>query len=178
MKKEKAINQLNQLKRLVRKNKVRLAAEWPKNQKWKILISTILSAQSRDEKTISESIKLYKKYPSLSALSKAKLSDIKKILKQMNYYKTKSKHILQTAKIIVKRKSIPNNLSDLLKLPGVGRKVGNVYLAVAHNADCIGVDTHVARISRKLGWTENKNPHRIEKDLEALFPKKYWRSIN
>ena len=65
-----------------------------------------------------------------------------------------------------------------MELPGVGRKVANVYLVEAHNAPAIGVDTHVERISQKLGWTKNKVPGKIEKDLEKLFPKKYWNSIN
>jgi len=73
---------------------------------------------------------------------------------------------------------IPKDIDGLLKLPGVGRKTANVYLVTAHNAEAIGVDTHVCRISRKLGWTENTNKNKIEKDLEKLFPRKYWNSIN
>jgi endonuclease-3 len=65
-----------------------------------------------------------------------------------------------------------------MELPGVGRKVANVYLVEAHNAQAIGVDTHVARVAQKLGWTKNKVPVKIEKDLEKLLPKKYWNSIN
>jgi endonuclease-3 len=65
-----------------------------------------------------------------------------------------------------------------MELPGVGRKVANVYLAEAHNAPAIGIDTHVARISKKLGWTKHKEQKKIENDLEKLFPKRYWNSIN
>jgi len=173
MNQAKAISQLKYLDKIT--PKIRLAAEW--NKSWQILTSTILSSQTRDTKTIEISNILYKKYPSLNKLANAKLKDIKKIIKSINYYKTKSKHILQTANIINK-KGIPNSIEELLELPGVGRKVANVYLAVAHKKQVIGVDTHVTRISRKLGWTKELKPEKIEKDLEKLFPKKYWRSIN
>ena len=170
----KAIRQLKALRRLVRGREPRLAAE--QSAKWKILISTILASQSRDVLTNKISAILYKKYKNPKALGNAPLKDIKKIIHPINYYKTKAKHIKETAKIIAK--GIPQTREGLMGLPGVGRKVANVYLAEAHNAQAIGVDTHVARISQKLGWTKNKDRFKIEKDLEKLFPKKYWNSIN
>lgn len=175
MNKKIAIKQLRAIENLIPDREMRLAAEW--NQKWKILISTILSAQTKDETTIRISNILYQKYSSPRALAKAPLSEIKKVIRPINYYKTKAKNIKQTAKII-SEKDIPENIEGLLELPGVGRKVANVYLAEAHNAPAIGVDTHVGRLSQKLGWSKNKNPHKIEKDLEKLFPKRYWNEIN
>ena len=172
---KKEIKQLKALEKLTKGKELRLAAEWREN--WKVLISTILSAQTKDETTIDISNILYKKYTSAKKLAAAPLKDIQKIIRPINYYKTKSEHIKETAKIISKT-SIPKHLEGLMELPGVGRKVGNVYLAEAHKADCIGVDTHVGRISYKLGWSKSKNPYIIEKDLEKLFPRKYWRSIN
>lgn len=175
MNRQRAIKQLKFLRKLISKQKLRLAAEW--REKWKILISTILSSQTKDETTIKISNKLYRKYKSAKQLSEAPLNDIKKIIKLINFYKTKAKHIKQTSKII-SGDGIPSTREELLKLPGVGRKVANVYLAVAHNMPCIGVDTHVSRISQKLGWTKNANREKIEKDLEELFPKKFWVDIN
>jgi len=171
-----AIKQLQALDKLA--PKIRLAAEWP--EKWQVLISTILSAQTKDETTIKISKILFKKYNSLEKLAEASLKDIRKIIRPINYYKTKSKHIKETASILVKKYNsiIPNNLEELLELPGVGRKVGNVYLAEACNMDCIGVDTHLSFVSQFLEWSNNKNPHKIEKDLERLFPKKYWGKLN
>jgi len=174
MKKEKALKQLRALDKLAPK-KMRLAAEWRKP--WQILISTILSSQTRDETTIDISNKLYKKYSIAKKLGDAPLSSIKSIIKPVNFYKTKAKNIKATAKIISKQ-GIPTKIDDLLKLPGVGRKVGNVYLASAKNENVIGIDTHCSRIAQKLDWTKNKHPYKIEKDLERLFPKSYWRSIN
>lgn len=175
MNSKKAIKQLLFLKKLVKGKEPRLAAE--QSSKWKSLISTILASQSRDVLTNKISLILYKKYKTPKALGNANLSEIKKIIRPINYYKTKAKHIKFTAQIISKN-GIPSTREELMELPGVGRKVANVYLAEAHNAPAIGVDTHVTRISQKLGWTKNKNPHKIEKDLEKLFPKRYWNSIN
>ncbi|MEM2956245.1 MAG: endonuclease III [Candidatus Pacearchaeota archaeon] len=175
MNQKKAIKQLLALKKLIKGKEPKLAAE--QSARWKVLISTILSSQSRDVLTNKISKKLYNKYKSPQALANAPLSEIRKIIKQINYYKTKSKHIKETARIISKL-GIPKTRKELMKLPGVGRKVANVYLAEAHGKAVIGVDTHVARISQKLGWTKNKIPWKIEKDLERLFPRKYWNSIN
>jgi len=172
---KKAVLQFKSLQKLVRDKNMRLAAEWDTD--WKILIATILSAVTRDEVTIPVCEELFKKYPSMERLSRARLSTVENLIKRVNFHKNKSKNIIATARIL-KNKKIPEKVSELITLPGVGRKVANVYLAEAHDAHAIGVDTHVARISYKLGWTASKNPAKIEKDLEALFPKKYWREIN
>ena len=171
----KAVSQFKSLKKMVKDKNMRLAAEW--DEDWKVLIATILSAVTRDEVTIPVCEELFKKYPSMERLSRARLSTVENLIKRVNFHKNKSKNIIATARIL-KNKKIPEKVSELITLPGVGRKVANVYLAEAHDAHAIGVDTHVARISYKLGWTASKNPAKIEKDLEALFPKKYWREIN
>lgn len=175
-----ALQQLRKIERLVdiKDKDLRLAAEW--TEPWKSLISTILSSQTRDDTTIMISNILYKKYPTLKKLSRANISDIKKIINPVNFYKTKAKYILETSRILVNtyRSNIPKNRAELMELPGVGRKVANVYLAHVHKAPAIGVDTHVTYLSNVLGWTKNKTQEKIEHDLEALFPKKYWNSIN
>ena len=154
---------------------MRLAADF--KEPWQILISTMLSAQTRDETTIPIAEELFKKYPSPKKLSQAKLQDIKKIIKKVNFYKTKAKNVLATSKMIAER-GLSDDIEKLIEFPGVGRKTANVYLAVAHKKPAIGVDTHVAYLSGILGWTKNKDKHKIEKDLENLFPRKYWISIN
>ena len=171
---KKAIKELKEISKLAPKD-MRLAADWGKP--WQVLISTILSAQNRDEKTIEICNILFKKYNTPEKLGDASLRDIERVIHSINYYKTKAKHIKETAKIISKN-GIPRNVGGLLELPGVGRKTANVYLAVAHKEPVIGVDTHVARLSRKLGWTNNNVREKIEKDLERLFPKAYRRQIN
>ena len=111
------------------------------------------------------------------SLARAREASVFKIIRSVNYNKTKTRNIIGTARML-KGKGVPDSVEELIKLPGVGRKVANVYLAEARKADAIGVDTHVGRISQKMGWSRNKNPHKIEKDLETLFPRKHWRSIN
>lgn len=176
MKKRNAIQQLRKIEKLTDKNML-LAADW--KEEWQVLISTILSAQTKDETTIRISHNLYKKYPTLKKLAKAKLKDVRKIIKPINYHKTKARHIIQTSRILIKKYhgKIPHNLNKLIELPGVGRKTGNVFLAV-HNHPAVGVDTHVAYLSQILGWTKSSKKEKIEKDLKLLFPRKYWISIN
>jgi len=106
MDQKKALKQLKLLDKYAPRE-MQLAAEWPEN--WQILISTILSAQTKDETTIRISEILYKKYPTINKLANAKISDIKKIIRPINYHKTKSKNIIETAKIIINKynKNIP-----------------------------------------------------------------------
>lgn len=176
MNSKRAIKQLKELKKLG--SKLRLAAQgWHKP--WQIIISTMLSARTRDVKTIVVSNILYKKYNSLKKLANANPSDIKKIIKPINYYKTKTKNLLNCSKILIKeyKSKVPLDLDKLLKLPGVGRKTANIFLSQM-GKQTIGVDTHLAYVSRKLGWSKSIYPNNIEKDLQKIFPRKHWRSLN
>ena len=172
------MNPLKQLSELEKNiTPMRLAAEsW--DEPWKILISTILSARTRDEVTIPVSEKLFLDY-NLQSLAKAPLSSIEKIIKPINFYKNKSKNIKNCAKVLVKEHNckIPINFDKLIQLPGVGRKTANVFLSEL-GKDTIAVDTHVNFISNKLNWTKNKDLKKIEEDLKKLFPKKYWKKLN
>jgi endonuclease-3 len=172
--KKLAVIQLEQLSRLAPK-KMRLAAEW--NSSWKVLISTILSVQTRDETTIKVCKALFSRFKDPKSLGCADIKEIESIVRPVNYHKTKSKNIQQPCRIISDKK-IPRTVDKLLLLPGVGRKTANVFLAEFHKKAAIGVDTHVARISQKIGWTRNTDRFKIEKDLKELFPRRYWRRIN
>lgn len=170
---------LKQLKFLEKqKRNMRLAAEkW--SNKFQTLISIILSARTRDETTIKVCKELFKKYPTAKKLLNAQIKEIEKIIRPVNFYKNKSKNILNCAKVLIKNynSKIPESTDKLIELPGVGRKTANVFLAEI-GKDTIGVDTHVSYISQKLGWTKHQKPEQIEKDLEALFPKRYWKKLN
>ncbi|MBS3171783.1 endonuclease III [Candidatus Woesearchaeota archaeon] len=173
---KKILKQLKELEKLG--IKMRLAAEeWDKP--WKILIATIMSARTRDEVTIPVAEKLFNKYYTIEKLSKAKLSDIAKIIKPVNFYKNKSKNVLNCAKILNEKYKgeVPLSIEELIELPGVGRKTANVFLSEIGKLG-LGIDTHVHYISNFLGWSKNKNPHKVEEDLKRLFPKKYWISVN
>jgi endonuclease-3 len=170
-----ALKQFRHLKKKIKGHEMRLAAEWPEG--WQILISTIISPQTKDEVTIEVCEVLFDKYPSIERLGRARTTSIENIIKKANYYKTKAKHISKTCKLLTNKK-IPETVKELTQLPGVGRKVANVYLNEALKKQAIAVDTHVARIAQKLQWTKNTHPDKIEKELEQLFPKKYWKEIN
>ncbi len=173
---KRAVKEFRAIKKYSDRTNIRLAAEgW--NRPWKILIATIMSAQTRDEVTINVATKLFRKFRTPKKMGEAKLSEIKEVMKSINYFKTKSKNIKGTCKIIAK-KGLPNNLEDLVKLPGVGRKTANVFLTEIGKKQAIGVDTHVYRISHKMKWSNGKTPNKVEEDLEKLFPKRYWKKIN
>ena len=173
---KRAIRQLNAL--VSQGRTMRLAAEeWASD--FQILISTIMSARTRDEVTIPVAERLFSKYPTPQKLAKAKLIDIQDIIKPVNFYRNKSKHIINCSQVIIKNynSKVPHDMDKLLKLPGVGRKTANVFLA-EHGKHALPVDTHVFYISRKLGWAKDKNPHKVEEELRTLFPKRYWNKIN
>ena len=171
-----ALKQLNFMKN--NSSKMRLAAE-----KWRspfeILISTIMSARTRDEVIIPVSEKLFKKYNTPKKLGNAKLDSIKRIIRPVNFYQNKSKNIVNCSKEIIKNYDgkVPEKIEELIKLPGVGRKTANVFISEI-GGDGIGVDVHVNYISNKLGWVSSKKPEKIEEDLKKLFSKKYWNKVN
>ncbi|HIF61671.1 MAG TPA: endonuclease III [Candidatus Pelagibacter sp.] len=147
---------------------------------WKTLVATIMSAQSRDETTIPIAENLFKKYSSLDKLANAKFSDVLKILKSMNYNKTKAKHVIMAAKFIRDdfKGKVPADIDELVKIPGVGRKTANLVLGEVFKKDAICVDTHVHRISNVFGFVKTNNPNKTEMELRMLVPKKYWKKIN
>jgi endonuclease-3 len=179
---EKIINQklaMKQLKFLESKTKkIRLAADRWLND-WQTLVAIILSARTRDEVTILVCEKMFKKYPTPEKFSELTLSQIKKEISSINFYNNKSKYIFNMTGNILKKfdGKIPHDIDKLITLPGVGRKTANVFLAQKGGAN-IGVDTHVNYISNYLGWINSKNPAKIEKKLEKLFPKSKWKRVN
>ena len=172
----RALRQLSELKRLG--GNMRLAAEsW--GAEWKCLIATIMSAQSRDETTISIAERLFEKYSSLDKLANAKYEDVLHVFRGLNYNKTKVKNVIACAKELIERYNgkIPHDLDKLIELSGVGRKTANVFLS-EYGKDGLAVDTHVFQIARKLDWSKSNNAHKVEIDLKKLFPLKYWSEVN
>lgn len=176
MNQKRALKQLKTLSKNVKE--MRLAAEDWKND-YEILISTILSARTRDEKTIPVAEKLFRKYYNPKRLANANIENVKSLIKPVNFYKTKAKNIINCAGMLVSEHDgkVPHNFNKLTELPGVGRKTANVFLA-EQGEHALPVDTHVFYISRKLGWAKSNNPHKVEEELRNLFPKKYWSKIN
>jgi endonuclease-3 len=145
-----------------------------------ILIGTILSARTRDENTSAVVKKLFSKYKTAHALAKAKYSDVEKIIKSTGFYRVKTKRIIEVASIIDSKYSgsVPQNLEELIQLPGVGRKTANCVLVYAFDKPAIPVDTHVHRISNRLGLVQTKKPEETEIELMKKIPKEYWVRVN
>jgi len=151
-----------------------------KYEPFKVLISTILSARAKDEVTEVISEKLFEKYPTAEKLARANKKDVIKIIHRIGFYNVKSKNIINAAKMLLEKFNgkVPRTMEQLIELPGVGRKVANCVLVYAYKQDAIPVDTHVHRISNRLGWVKTKKPEDTEIALEKLVPRKHWQLIN
>ena len=148
---------------------------------FQLLVVTILSAQCTDITANRVADFIFKKYKSPAALSKARLNTFEKEIFQAGLYKSKAKNIIASSKIIVKKynSKIPESMSELIQLPGVGRKTANIVLSTAFKKrEGIAVDTHVKRISRRLRLTTHLDPNKIEEDLIKIIPYKEWLYFN
>ena len=144
---------------------------------WELLVSVILSAQCTDKKVNEVTGRLYKRYRNLEEYAKADLREFERDIYQTGFFRAKTKHIVGSAKIILRQYGgkVPHTMNELLTLPGVARKTANVVLGNAFGiVEGIAVDTHVRRLSLKLGLTASRNPKKIERELMMLFPKKEW----
>ncbi len=144
---------------------------------FELLIATMLSAQTTDKTVNTVTPELFKKYKTPFDFAKTSIKNINQMIKRVNFHMNKSKSIKAASIMIVEKfdNKLPDNMKDLDSLPGVARKTANVVLGNAFGkAEGIVVDTHVMRISRKLGLTENIDPVKIEKDLMKIVPKKDW----
>ena len=147
---------------------------------FRILIATILSARTKDENTTKAADKLFKLYGTPQKLAKAKVKDVEKVIKSVGFYHVKSKRIIEVANLILSKYNgkVPADIDKLVDLPGVGRKTANCVLVYAFEKPAIPVDTHVHRISNRLGLVDTKTPEETEMALREKIPKKYWLDIN
>jgi len=148
---------------------------------FQLLIATILSAQCTDKKVNEITPHIFRKYKDVCGFSKAKREDLEQEIYSTGFYKNKTKNIITLSKILVEDFNgiVPDSMDVLIKLPGVARKTANILLSsVFEKAEGIAVDTHVKRLSNRLGFSSSKNPDKIERDLMIIFPKKYWLKFN
>ena len=144
---------------------------------WELLVAVILSAQCTDKMVNKVTEKLFKKYKTLSDYVRADPNQFKKDIRSTGFFRNKTKNILATTKLIKDKYKgeVPNTMKDLLTLPGVARKTANVVLGNAYGIhEGIAVDTHVRRLSRLYGLTNQDDPDKIEQDLMKIIPKKDW----
>lgn len=145
---------------------------------WQLLFTVMLSAQNTDKNVNKVTKKLFVDYPTLQSFADVSIGDLEKAVYSTGYYKSKAKHIKASAEMLVRdfNGKIPDNIEDLIKLPGVGRKTANVVLGIlGTNQDGVVVDTHVVRIAYRLGLTSTRtNREKAEKELNVIIPKKKW----
>ncbi len=181
-KKERALKILKILKKEYYKYQRPVSTYFQETTKnpFKVLIPTILSPRAKDTQTEKVSKELFKIADTAKKLSKIETKKLEKIIYSIGFYKTKSKRIKQASQYLIDHydEKVPDKLEELIKIPGVGRKVANIILAECFNKSVISVDIHVFRISNRLGLTKSKKPIDTEKQLENIFPKKQWKNIN
>lgn len=146
---------------------------------FQLLIATVLSAQTTDVLVNKVTPHLFARYPDAPALAQADEGDVLTLLREqgLGMYRQKSKNLCGLSRALMTEHGgeVPRSLAELVALPGVGRKTANVVLGVAFGApEGVVVDTHVQRVSQRLGWTEQSSPEKIERDLCALFARAMW----
>lgn len=147
---------------------------------FKVLIFTILSHRTRDENTIAAAERLFSKFKGARELASAEIRDIEESIKGVGFYRVKARRIKAVAEIIINKfgGEVPDSIEELLKLPGVGRKTANCVLAYGFGKNALPVDTHVHRISNRLGLVNSKTPDQTEAELKRIVPVNFWSSMN
>ena len=171
--KEKAKEVIKRLKKTYPDAKIALKFENP----LQLLIATILSAQCTDERVNEVTKELFRKYKTAEDFAKADLNELAEDIKSTGFYKQKARYIKEACKIIVEKHKgeVPKTIEELMDLPGVARKTANIVLANAYGiVEGIPVDTHVRRLSQRIGLATSKQPEKIEKELMEVVPKKDW----
>ena len=151
-----------------------------KQDPFKILISTILSARTKDANTRISTERLFAKYNTPKRIAEADIKEIEQLIKPSGFYKVKAARVKEVSKVLIEKynSSVPENYEELMSLPGVGSKTANCVLVYAFKVPAIPVDTHVHRISNRLGWVKTKNPLQTEKALRDTIPKELWLKLN
>lgn len=176
-KQERALDIVSLLKQMYPKAKCSLDFTNP----FELLIATMLSAQSTDARVNIVTKSLFRKYPDPQSFAKADQVEMERDVRQTGFFRNKAKAVIAAGKAIVERHGgeVPRTMEELVALPGVGRKTANVVLGNAFKTPVgVVVDTHVARVSRRLGLTSNDDPVKIEQDLMKLIPQKEWTSFS
>ena len=145
-----------------------------------LLVATVLSAQCTDKRVNAVTKSLFKKYKTAEDYANADLGELEGDVRSTGFYRNKAKNIKNSGRMLVEKfnSQVPETMNELLELPGVARKTANIVLSNAYGIiEGIAVDTHVRRLSKRLGLTENKNPDKIERDLMEIVPQAQWKRI-
>jgi endonuclease-3 len=143
---------------------------------YQLLVAVALSAQTTDAQVNAVTPELFRTFPNAVALMDAKLSEVERIIHSVGFFRSKAKNIIAAAAMLVHDFDgvLPRRIDELVKLPGIGRKSAGVLLTHLYDEPAIIVDTHFGRVTRRLGYTESKDPNRIERDCAAQMPRGLW----
>jgi endonuclease III len=174
---EQVLHRENQLPRLTALKRLQLEEQ---GDPFKILIGTILSARTRDENTTKVVANLFRRFKDAKELADADIAEIRVIIRSVGFYNVKARTIKKVSQLLVEKFNgdVPQNIEHLLQLPGVGRKTANCVLVYGFNREAIPVDTHVHRISNRLGLVNTRTPEQTEIDLSFTIHRKHWLKIN
>lgn len=147
---------------------------------YELAISVILSAQTTDTQVNAVTPVLFKRYPDFKSLSAAKSTEVESIIHSTGFYKNKTKNIINLAKKVIEKYGgeLPDTLEELIALPGIGRKSANVILAVGFNKPALAVDTHILRISNRVGYSQSDDPYKAEMALTSFIPVSDWKKAH
>jgi len=151
-----------------------------KRDPFRVLVSTVISQRTKDETTVRVSAALFSRFRNASQIASAPPAELEKILKSSGFYRQKARHIRALSLIVSRDLSnrVPDTMDALLQLPGVGRKTAACVLNFGFGKPAIAVDTHVHRISNRLGWVKTKHPNHTEQALMKFVPLRYWVELN
>jgi endonuclease-3 len=156
-------------------------AEDTREDPFRVLVATMLSAQTRDPVTDAASRRLFRVARTPATMARLPVSRIERLIYPVSFYRNKARHLKETCRQIVQRFDgrVPDTMAGLLALPGVGRKTANLVLILSHaSRDNICVDTHVHRIANRLGWVRTKTPDDTERALYQVLPRRWWPKVN
>jgi len=177
---ERAVQALKLIKRMVVSTTALAHISAATDDPFKVLISTILSARTRDPVTEAASARLFDKFPDPASLARASEAAVEKLIKPVTFYRIKAPRIIEVARVIEQKYGgvVPDRIEDLLELPGVGRKTANCVLVYGFKLPAVPVDVHVHRISNRIGLVKTKTPEETETELSKIYPRKYWLDVN
>ena len=166
--------------RLLSKNYPNVRCELDYSNPFELLVATVLSAQCTDKRVNQTTPALFKKYNTIKKMAAADRKDLERLIKSTGFFRAKAKNIKSLSqKILIDfGGEVPNNLEDLITLPGVGRKTANVVLGHAFGIPGITVDTHFGRLSRRFGWSKENNPVKVEFEVGELITRKEWTNLS
>ena len=166
--------------RILSKNYPNVRCELDYKNPYQLLVATVLSAQCTDKRVNQTTPALFKKYNSIKKMAAADLKDLQRLVKSTGFYRAKARSIKMLSQKILTdfNGKVPSDIEDLVTLPGVGRKTANVVLGHGFNIPGITVDTHFGRLSRRFGWSDKKDPVKVEFEVGKLIPEKEWTNLS